>query len=200
MLVSLIHAIRHTLKESAGPVVVTVSGPSGSGKTTVVYQIIETLNTPVSVLHTDDYYIGKTRMRTHMPDGEEQNFDHPASMDLKRLATDIDTLKQGNSVTSPVYSMFFSEPTKDTRRVDATQLIIIEGIAANTADIRALSDISVCVTAPYEERLERCIRRDSERAGRAADEQYHYFQDHVEPSYQKHFARDDRQVDFMIRN
>lgn len=200
MLPTLTRTIRTKLNEAAAPVVVTVSGPSGSGKTSVVHQIIAILNIPAVILHTDDYYIGKTRMKAVMPDGEEQNFDHPVSIDLERLADDLRALCSGKAIDAPIYDMFFSEPKKDRRHVEPEQLIIVEGIAANLPSLKDRADISVCVTAPDDERLRRCTLRDYERNGRSTDEERDYFLRHVEPSYETYFAPADRQVDFTIQN
>lgn len=137
----------------ASPIVITVSGPSGGGKSTTAHHVADALRVPVAFLHTDDYYIGKTRMRTEMPAGEKLNFDHPSAMDLARLAADIAALKNGKTVQVPQYDMFTSEPLPKQQVIWPAPVIIIEGIAANLPVIKDVADISVCVSAPLETRM-----------------------------------------------
>lgn len=180
--------------------VVTISGPSGSGKTTIVHELIDALKMPVALVHTDDYYIGKTRMKTEMPEGETLNFDHPASIDLAKLAHDIVSLRGGRAVSSPIYDMAISELTGKTRIIQPARVIIIEGIAANLDEIRSFSDISICVTAPLAERIRRCITRDNTRNLREEHEVIAHFTHVVAPNYDTYFKRADEQADFIVHN
>lgn len=197
---ALIRILREKLDMADKLLIVTISGPSGSGKTTVVQKLTAALDKLVALLHTDDYYIGKTRMKTEMPDGESLNFDHPASLDLAHLAHDIASLRGGNAVESPIYDMATSEPTSRVRIVNPAQVIIIEGIAANLDEIRILSDISVCVTAPVEVRLQRCILRDATRNLRTESEVREHFATNVIPSYKKYFLAADMDTTYVIES
>ncbi|MEO5949669.1 MAG: hypothetical protein ABIP74_04655 [Candidatus Saccharimonas sp.] len=199
-----IHALMRTLREKLvindGRLIVTISGPSGSGKTTVVHQLTAALGEPIALLHTDDYYIGKTRMQTEMPSGETLNFDHPASLELTRLAQDITKLRDGATIESPIYDMAVSEPTSNTRTIHPAQVIMVEGIAANIDEIRMLSDISIYVTAPVEVRLQRCIQRDAIRNLRSESEVRQHFETNVVPSYEKYFQIADANADFTLES
>ena len=196
----LMHALHRKLTMKDTPLVVTISGPSGSGKTTIVHELIDALDMPVALVHTDDYYIGKTRMKAEMPQGEALNFDHPASIDLAKLARDIVSLQANLIISSPIYDMATSEPTAQTRVVQPAGVIIIEGIAANLDEIRSLSDFSICVTAPLEERIRRCITRDNTRNLREEHEVIAHFTHVVAPSYDIYFKHADEQADFIVRN
>ena len=180
--------------------VVTLSGPSGSGKTTILDQFHTRYGENYTTISTDDYYIGKRRMRTHMPHGHETNFDHPDAIDIKRLASDIVTLKAGNPITKPIYDMKSSEPSGLYETVIPNDIIIIEGIAANLPAIRQLSDLSLTLSAPVEERLRRRIARDITRKGQTPEQVLSIFMNHVEPSYQKYFAKHDAGADYTVRS
>jgi uridine kinase len=182
------------------PLVITLSGPSGSGKTTFVHELIDALRAPVALVYTDDYYIGKTRMRTEMPRGEEVNFDHPASINLATLVRDITALQANCPVSSPIYDMAVSEPTGNTRIIEPAGVIMVEGIAANLDQIRYLSDISICVTAPLEERIRRCLARDNTRNLREEHEVIAHFTHVVAPSYDAYFKHADEQADYTIQH
>lgn len=197
---TLVTALRSKLATAHSPFVITISGPSGSGKTTIVHELIDALDMPIALVHTDDYYIGKTRMRTEMPLGNELNFDHPASIDLAKLAQDIVSLQANQAISSPIYDMAISEPTSQTRVIQPARVIIIEGIAANLDEIRSYSDLSICVTAPLEERIQRCITRDNMRNLREEHEVITHFTQVVAPSYDIYFKHADEQTDYIVRN
>lgn len=193
-----IQNIIEDIRQASWPTIITLSGPSGSGKTTLLDTFRATYGVSCTTISTDDYYIGKTLMRTKMPEGHTGNFDHPAAIDTTRLARDLQALKTGKSIEKPLYDMKHSEPISSTETVIPNDLIIIEGLAANLPEIRELSDLSVLVTAPIDERLRRRMERDVTRKGHAAEETLNIFMNHVEPSYQAYFAPHDAKVDYRI--
>lgn len=197
----IIARIKDLLKNSTKPLVVAISGHSGSGKSTVAQKIIDAFPEESSVfLHTDDYYIGKTRMQREMPAGEELNFDHPAAIDIERLVSDIQKLKSGNSIDSPLYDMLVSEPKPKIRHIEPSRLIVVEGIAANLPSLRTVSDISICVVASPEARLLRRSARDVTRKGYSATKTRELFEKYIEPSYQRYYAPHDTLADICIEN
>jgi uridine kinase len=190
-----------TLLANKTSVVVTISGPSGSGKSSVAKDVMRHFADEAPILlSTDDYYIGKSRMQTDMPRGEELNFDHPASIDLKRLKNDVLALKNNKSIDSPIYDMFISEPTNELRHIEPSPLIVIEGIAASLPILREIADFSIRVTAPFATRLERCIKRDIHRNGRTEAAVREHFLRYVEPSYEKYYAATDRRANHTVKS
>lgn len=185
--------------ERAQTTIVTVSGPSGSGKSTVVRALQKVF--PDSLLiATDDYYIGKTRMKLEMPAGHELDFDHPTAIDIDRLAGDVNQLKAGRAIDTPLYDMLRSEPRADTLRLTPRPLVIVEGIVANCPTLHRLSDMSICVTAPLEMRLARRIERDKTRKNHTPKETKNYMLTVVEPAYTTYFAAWDQTADMIVRN
>lgn len=191
--------ITRKLAASPKPIIVTISGPSGSGKSSVVRDLCEHFKefSPIA-LSTDNYYIGKTRMLRDMPAGEEHNFDHPAAMNIRQLSDNLHHLLNGKSIDAPLYDMFMSEPKQQTQHIIPSKLIFVEGIAANLPPLRELSDVSICVTAPFETRLARCIARDQTRNGRDEVAEREHFLHYVEPSYRKYYAAADHSSPYTI--
>lgn len=189
--------IDKSLASRTRALVVTISGPSGSGKTTVADQLASQFH--ATLLHTDDYYIGKTHMKIVMPRSESDNFDHPSAIDINRLTTDIATLADGHSIQAPLYNMAISEPYPETKLIQPASIIIIEGLAANLPAIRRLSDLKICVTAPKSVRLKRRIDRDLIRKQLPAATIRQIFVEKVEPNYIKHYRNSDRKVDFVLK-
>lgn len=188
------------IRQLTRPTIITLSGPSGSGKTTILEHLKTHYGSACTAISTDDYYIGKTAMRTKMPAGHTTDFDHPAAMDITRLAHDIQTLRAGRPINRPRYDMTISEPTDQTTITHPTPLIIIEGLAANLPRIREHSDLSITVTAPRNKRLCRRMERDITRKGYTPEQTRDIFMNHVEPSYQTYFAPYDNETDITISN
>jgi uridine kinase len=181
-----------------GCIIVTISGASGSGKSTLSAQLTHAFPSNV-VLHTDDYYIGKTRMQAEMPPGEEQNFDHPAAIDMERMRRNLTKLRNGEIILGAQYDMFTSEPTEPVIMQPAS-LIIVEGLAANSPRLRAISNLTILVKSTTAKRLKRRIERDRTRKGYDVATVTQIFMEIVEPSYQKYYAADDTKVQFAIKS
>ncbi len=193
-----IHSYIDKLSKTARPAIITLSGPSCSGKTTILEYFKNTYGERCLTISTDDYYIGKSRMRTEMPEGHTANFDHPAAIDTTRLARDIKALRGGKTIQKPLYNMKQSEPFASSQTITPAKIIIIEGIAANLPELKQQSDLSLAITAPIEERLRRRMERDINRKGHTPEQTLSTFLNHVEPSYQTYFAGHDQAVDYLL--
>lgn len=150
-------------------VLVGVAGGSGSGKTTVVEEILRALHPfPVSVIHHDAYY----RDLSDRPFEERVvvNFDHPDALETELLIRHLTALRAGQPVEIPVYD--FSTHTRTTRveRVEATGVIIVDGILVLAEPrLRDLLDIKVFVDTDPDLRFIRRLRRDVRERGRSLE-------------------------------
>ena len=97
---------------------VGVAGGSASGKGTIVDRLLVHYGKRASVLRMDDYYrpIGQIPRDA---DGEP-NFDEPGSLDLERLAGDLDRLRAGEDLHIDSYT--FNQP--GFNRSDCTSLLV----------------------------------------------------------------------------
>ena len=156
-------------------VLLGVAGGSGSGKTTVVQEVLHRLHPmAVSVIHHDSYYADLS----HLPFEERvhRNFDHPDALETTLLAQHLTELKAGAAVEVPIYDFSTHTRTHETRRVESTEVIILDGILI-LADhrLRSLLDIKVYVDTAPDIRFIRRLRRDQRERGRSLDsvvEQY----------------------------
>lgn len=158
-----------------GRVLLGVAGGSGSGKTTVVKELLARLHPrPVSVIHHDAYYSDLSHIR--FEERVRVNFDHPDALETTLLVQHLTELKAGTAVDAPVYDFSTHTRTGDTRRVEPTGVIIVDGILV-LADprLRSLLDIKVFVDTDADIRFIRRLRRDQRDRGRSLDsvvEQY----------------------------
>jgi uridine kinase len=158
-----------------GRVLLGVAGGSGSGKTTVVKELLARLHPrPVSVIHHDSYYSDLSHIR--FEERVRVNFDHPDALETTLLVQHLTELKAGTAVDVPVYDFSTHTRTGNTRRVEPTGVIIVDGILV-LADprLRSLLDIKVFVDTDADIRFIRRLRRDQRDRGRSLDsvvEQY----------------------------
>lgn len=124
--------------------VVGIAGGTGSGKTTLSRKIEAALDDRrVLVIPMDRYF---RRVRPHMlapitgEDWEDHN--HPESMDLPQLVTDLDTIL----------------------RKGASQVVIVEGLfALYFGPLRQRLDLGIYLDAPADERIVRRLKRNMDR-------------------------------------
>ncbi len=156
---------------------------SGSGKTTLAEGVARALG--AGLLRTDDYY--RPLDDLSYEERCEFNFDHPDSVDDALLARQLRLLLAGESVDVPEYDFTRHTRGLGSRRVGATEFVVVEGIfalayaeVANLCDVRAFvdADDSVC--------LQRRIERDVMERGRTPGEVVSRFEGHVAPMFRRH--------------
>jgi uridine kinase len=146
------------------PLILGIAGCSGSGKTTLARELASELS--ATLLTLDLYY----HDLAHLSHDERatQNFDHPNSLEADLLVTHVSHLASGHPIDAPVYD--FASHTRvanQTQRVDAAQVLIVEGILAlHYPSLCDLYDFSIYVNAPHDICLMRRIHRDVLERGR----------------------------------
>ncbi len=157
------------------PIVIGVAGCSGSGKTTLAREL--TAQFAGRLLPLDLFY----RDLQHIPPEQRagRNFDHPDSLEINLLLTQLQALIAGRSVELPIYD--FATHTRVPGRTDhaaPAPVLIVEGILAlHFPELRALYDFSVFVQAPVEICLARRIHRDvreRQRTEKSVREQFRH--------------------------
>ena len=160
-----------------------VAGGSGSGKTTVVEEILRGLQPqPVSVIHHDSYYVDLV----HLPFEKrvEVNFDHPDALETTLLVEHLLQLRAGNPVDVPVYDFSTHTRTERVQRVEATGVIIVDGILVLAEPrLRDLLDIKVFVDTDADIRFIRRLRRDIRERGRSLESVVDQYMGTVRPMH-----------------
>lgn len=180
------------------PFVIGVAGGTASGKTTVCDKIIQRLHDQcVVLLSQDSFYRGLTE--EEMRDVHNYNFDHPDSIDKNAILECLATLKEGQSVDVPVYDFATHQRSHETRKVDAADVVVIEGILVlHMPEIRELLNMKVYVDTDDDVRLARRIQRDVACRGRdvaGVIEQYTKF---VKPAFDTFVGPSRRYADIII--
>lgn len=163
-----------------------ISGGSGAGKTTLTRQLVERLGPDeVSVLAFDAYY----RDQGHLSPADRAlvNYDHPDSLDHERFAADVEALRGGRDIASPVYDFATHTRTSDVVVVEARPVVIVEGILLlSFGEIATHLDLAVFIDVPEQVRLERRIKRDVVERGREPDDVRRQFAATVAPMHDEY--------------
>jgi uridine kinase len=151
------------------PLVIGIAGGTGSGKTTVARNLAAGLPAGVvSLIDHDSYY----RDRKDLPFAEraQLNYDHPDSLETELLVEHLGRLRAGEAVEVPMYDFTTHTRRIETRRVEATPVIVVEGILVlQNSGLRSKMDIKIFVDTDPDIRVFRRIRRDLEQRARSFD-------------------------------
>lgn len=168
------------------PYVIGVCGGSGSGKTTFCREFASVLGTErIVTLSQDAYY----KDLGHLPQGErlKTNFDHPEQIEFSLLATHLDQLFLGKSVTLPKYDFATCERTPSFELITPKPIIIVEGLLIfHNPEIQQRLDYKLYIDVDEEIRLQRKVERDIYERGRTKDMSLKQYQLTTGPMHHKY--------------
>jgi uridine kinase len=162
---------------------VGVAGGSGSGKTYFAEALCQALGkTSCEIVYQDNFYIDQSSKFDR--DGGSVNFDHPDSLEFGLLAKHLQILKSGQSTQIPIYDFKTHTRKKETLRIEAKAIIIVDGILIfNAQDVRPLFDDLVFFDTPEELRFKRRLERDVKERGRSPEGVKAQFERQVKPMH-----------------
>jgi uridine kinase len=181
--------------------VIAIAGASASGKTLLAQTIYQELcaeksSSPnlaadLAVLAEDSYYNDQSHLEFKLR--EQTNYDHPDAFEHKLLLEHILMLRAGLPVDVPIYDFARHTRSSETRRIEPSKVLIVEGILLLTdPSLREQFDIKLFVDTPLDICLLRRIDRDINERSRSLQsitQQYRatvrpMFYEHIEPSRQ----------------
>jgi len=153
--------------------IIGICGGSGSGKTTIVRKISEVVSDFVFVPQ-DNYYKSAEFMSNR--NITAFNFDHPDAFDNELLISQLEALRNGETVEMPTYDFVRNRRREETVKVEPRKLVIFEGIMIFTNKlVRDHIDLKIFVDTPDDIRFIRRLERDIKERGRTMEsviEQY----------------------------
>ena len=179
------------------PMVIGIAGGTGSGKTTLTDRLKEYFGDNISILYHDSYY------KAHDELTYEQrcllNYDHPESFDTKLLIEHLQQLRQGQSISCPVYDFSDYNRTDKTVTVHPAPVILMEGILLfESESLRNLMDIKVFVDTDADVRILRRILRDVKERGRSLDSVVQQYLATVKPMHDRFVEPSKRFSDIIV--
>jgi len=181
--------------------VIGICGGSGSGKTTLAQKAAEGIrqqwgSNAATVISFDAYYHDQSNV--DVATRATVNYDHPDSLEADLLISHIQQLKLGCDVDIPVYDFTQHTRSPQTQRVEASDVVVIEGILLfsypelrNEFDYRAFRD------CPESVRFERRLRRDIHERGRSPASIRQQLQTTVKPMHDQYVQPHSDSADFV---
>lgn len=179
-------------------IVIGIAGGSGSGKTLVSRNILEDLGSDkVVILEQDNYY----KELSYLPFEEriKVNFDHPDAFDNELLISHLKALIARHPIDQPLYDFKIHSRKKETRRIEGSLIIILEGILIlDNPDLRNLMDIKVFVDTDADLRFIRRLKRDILERGRSLESVIKQYTDTVRPMHLEFVEPTKRYSDIIV--
>ncbi|CAN6464846.1 unnamed protein product [Victoria cruziana] len=180
------------------PFLIGVSGGTASGKTTVCDKIIQQLHDHrVVLVNQDAFYRGLTAEESEH--AHDYNFDHPDAFDTEQLLDCMAKLKDGQSVSVPIYDFKTHQRCDYFRKVNASDVIILEGILVfHDERVRDMMNMKIFVHADDDVRLARRIRRDTVERGRNINSVLEQYAKFVKPAFDDFILPSKKYADVII--
>lgn len=179
-------------------ILIGIAGGTGSGKTTLANRLIESFGTEeVSVLRHDNYY--KRHDDLSYEERTLLNYDHPDAFDTELICEHIRMLKDGNSISMPVYDYSSHNRSDQTITVSPAPVIVLEGILIfSDSRLCDMMDIKVFVDTDADERILRRIKRDVRDRGRSLESVIKQYLTTVKPMHEQFVEPSKRRADIII--
>lgn len=180
------------------PFLIGVAGGSNSGKTTIASRLAQMMGSDrLSLIKLDSYYV--ERSDEPVEERAKANYDHPDAFDWELLNDHLAALTAGASVDVPIYDYAIHDRSDDFERVDATRVVVVEGILVLWEPrLRDRFDLKIYVDTPADERLIRRLRRDVEERGRTPDNILAQYVETVRPSHERFIEPSKRHADVIV--
>jgi uridine kinase len=180
------------------PTTIGIAGGTGSGKTTVSNAIMDEVGRDkIAYIAHDSYY---KDLRGLPPNQRKNiNFDHPDSLDTDLMTHHIRQLQERQSIEMPIYDFRLHERIKETERIGAKPIILVEGILILAMpQLRDLFDIKLFVDTDADVRLIRRMQRDISERGRTVESVINQYMKTVRPMHLEFVEPSKRYADVII--
>ena len=180
---------------------VGIAGGSGSGKTTFAKKILQLLSPDISplvgLLHQDSYYLPAPRSG----DLAYPNFDHPDCFDWPLLREQLNALRVGGAVGSPIYDFRINRRTAETQVLGPCTAILFEGIFTLWDEpIRRCLNLKIFLNVEADVRFIRRLKRDVQERNRSLDEVVDQYYSTVRPMHYEYLEPTRQYADLIVGN
>ena len=178
------------------PHIIGIAGPSCSGKTELTRQLAGKLP-GTAIVTLDSYYRGMEEIP--LEERKKVNFDHPDALDWSLLRQHLEMLADGLPFDEPVYSFAEYARTSDTRRIEPSRFVIVEGLFVfHWPELRELLDTKVYVDTAASVCFNRRLKRDVAERGRTPESVCEQYERTVRPSAEWFVIPSRRFADLMV--
>ena len=181
------------------PNIVLMCGPSCAGKTFLA-EYIKSLNPKtVTLIGFDSYCVDYGHLTPE--EIKNVNYDCPDAYDGHLLASHVKLLKEGKSIDRPIYEFATHHRSKETVKINPSDIIIVEGIMTfQYPELIKLADLKVFVDAEESVRFSRRFERDQKERGRSPESIIYQFNHTVIPMQKIYIDPMKNIADLVIEN
>ena len=177
--------------------IIGIAGGSGSGKSTVAKLIEERFKGDVTLIRHDDYY--KAQHDKTYEERTKQNYDCPDAFDTELMSEHIAALKRGEVVDCPVYDYMIHDRSDETRRIEPTSVLVIDGILILAEpSLRELMDIKIYIDTDADIRILRRIVRDVNERKRTLESVIGQYMATVKPMHEAFVEPSKKYADIIV--
>jgi uridine kinase len=134
-----------------------------------------------SIVSLDSYYRGMEEIP--IEERKKVNFDHPDSLDWELLHEHLVAIAAGRAFDEPVYSFADYARTAETRHIEPTEFLIVEGLfVLYWPELRKMLDTKVYVQTDSAVCFQRRLTRDVAERGRTPESVHEQYERTVRPS------------------
>ena len=180
--------VNDTIRSAECTRVIHIGGRSGSGKSTIVREVsekLERVGLTSTVMSTDDYHRGTTWLREFNGGEPWTHWDDQIVYDTKAMAIDLQNLIGGQAIYERGIDWTVAEPILTGNVIAPVDVIIIEGIYAQSPDITRDTDLTYEMTTSLATCVGRRLLRDMRERPQFADPaaSLDYMLREAEPAY-----------------
>ncbi|NUQ80709.1 MAG: uridine kinase [Bacteroidetes bacterium] len=180
------------------PLIIGIAGGTASGKSTFTRKIADHIGPEKLVVINHDSYYRDLSFYGDRPI-TDINFDHPDALETAMMIDHIKQLKKMQSIEMPVYDFSTHRRLKEVRKVNPTDVIIVDGILIFCEKkLRDLFNIRIFVDTDDDERLLRRLKRDITDRGRSVESVFHQYITFVKPMHLEFVEPSKRWADVIV--
>jgi uridine kinase len=171
---------------------VGIAGGTCSGKTTLLKSLQSRFQDKISAFSFDEYFVGSDKYNVD----DITNFEDPKLFDFLRFISDLQKLKNGNSLEIRANSRESSQSGVDKKVIVSRPLIVVEGfLIFYIAEARSFFDKKIFIELPDDEIIKRRFARTK---GTKHWDSHAYIQNKLIPYHQKYVEPQKKYVDLVI--